>query len=151
MEANRPISKAGGSRQRMWDLLRKSKRPMSPHEISNLAGCALQTAISYLSGLKAHKYVENIDGEWSLINNTGPRSPSINVNTGSFHDWNLVKPMTGKQLEKIWQASELSLNQFGVAVGLGQFNGDRIKHMISGQRPVSPKVEAGALALKKSM
>lgn len=149
MKANRPISKSGGSRQRIWTALCKASRPLTVNDIATIAEADKITAWGYLTGLKAHGYVNNDDEAWVLKKNTGPRSPSINVNTGTFHDWNLAKTMTGKELERIWKASELSLNQFGVAVGLGPFNGDRIKHMISGQRPVSPKVEAGALVLKK--
>lgn len=149
---NRPISKSGGSRQRIWAALRRASRPLPVAEIATRAGCAVQTAQGYLAGLKMRGYVTNDvpDGEgWSMVKNTGARSPSINLNTGSFHDWNLVKPMSGKELERIWKSSGLSLNQFGVAIGLGENNGDRIKHMLSGQKPVSPKVEAGAALLSR--
>ncbi len=144
----RPISKGGGSRQRIWNTLRKAKQPISVSKIADLVECAVQTAQGYLAGLKGHGYAENTDEGWSLIRNTGPRSPSINVNTGSFHDWNLAKAMTAKELKHIWKASGLSLSQFSAALGQSAANGDRIKHMISGQRPVSPMIEAAAEKLK---
>lgn len=140
----RPISKSGGSRQRVWTALRKASRPLSAGEISTIAKADKITVWGYLTGLKAHGYVANTEEGWTLEKNTGPRSPSINVNTGSFHDWNLAPPMSGKELQKAFKASDLSMNQFGVAVGLGENNGMRLRQMLDGQRPVSPKIEEGA-------
>ena len=140
----RTISKSGRSRQRIWDALRKARRPLPAREIAVQAKADKVTVWGYLGGLKTAGYASDSEEGWSLLRNTGPRSPSLNVNTGQFHDWNLEPSMSRKELARAFKASGLSMNQFGVAVGLGENNGTRIRQMMDGQRPVSPKVEEGA-------
>lgn len=140
----RPISKSGGSRQRIWNVLRSASRPLPAGEIATRARADQGTVWGYLSGLKSHGYAANGDEGWTLEKNTGPRSPSINVNEGRFHDWNLAPSMSPAELRRAFKKSGLSMNQFGVAVGVGENNGTRIREMMDGGRPVSPKVEQGA-------
>lgn len=146
-----PISaRAGGARQRIWAALRRG--PASTSDLAAIAGCAEASVRGYLSVLAEHGYIATDgDGRRVLLRDTGPRSPAVSLSRRTVWDWNLRPPMAPAELRAIWQASGLSLNGFGVAIGVGAHKGTHIRQMIDGRRPVGPSIEAGARRLARHL
>lgn len=143
-----PEAGKGGGRQAIWDLLRK-KGSVSTGELITASGSTYGAVTSYMAQLAAHDYVSSGEaGMFTLENNTGPRAPSANAAERTVYDWNLNPPMKPAELKKIWKKSGLSLNAFGLAIGMSVNQGTRIAQMIDGSRVISPTVEAAALAFK---
>lgn len=143
----RPKRTQGASgRQAMWNLLRAGDE-VSLAEMAEASGSPNISAATYMSALVCHGYVERVGrGSFRLVRNTGKCAPSTNAAAGTLFDWNLNPPMAPDRLRAIWQNSGLTLNKFGVALGLSVGSGTRLKQMIEGGRPISPSVEAAALA-----
>ena len=55
----RTISKSGRSRQRIWDALRKARRPLPAREIAVQAKADKVTVWGYLGGLKTAGYASD--------------------------------------------------------------------------------------------
>ena len=145
--------KSGGARQKIWNALRRRKTAVTISELAELSGSTASQIRGFLAVLKDHGYLdwtikyERAPVQVTLINNTGPRCPSVSIEKKTVHDWNLNPPMSRSDLRKVWKETGLSLSAFGDALGLGRNHGTKIKQMIDGSRPVSPAVEAAAKAL----
>lgn len=144
------IQKTGGARQKVWNALRRRKSPATIRELADVSGATAPQVRGFLAVLHDHGYLDwRADGptspaEVTLVKDTGPSCPSVSTERRTVHDWNVNPPMTGAELRRIWSESGLSMNQFGVALGLGQNNGTRLKQMMDGHRPVTPTVESAA-------
>lgn len=150
MEKRRLKNRPSGSRQKIWDQLRGAEKPLKPEQIADRAGAQKSTVRSYIHGLKAHGYVvQNADGAYKLIRNTGPIAPALNHTTKTLDDKNLNPPMPPEELKKIYEDFGGSLNKFADALGLGLGNGTRIRQMMTGQRLITVAVEKGADKLRK--
>ena len=79
------------------------------------------------------------------MKNTGDRAPLWNVSTKTLFDANLNQCMTGWRLREIVEATGLSLSGWLTANGFHQAGATRLRQMMTGQRPVSPAIEAKAL------
>lgn len=151
-----PKKGKGGGRQAMWDALRRG--PKSSGELATASGSAAGSVAAYMYALKAHGYVSSPEpGKFVLAKDTGKRAPSTNAAAGTLHDWNLHPAMTGKQLKAIWEKSGLSVAAWAQDAGLGAYGGrpgetgpsaHHIVEMFDGKRPVSPAVEAKAIAFR---
>ena len=134
--------KPSGSRQRVWEALRRARSAQSYLEIAKRAEAEPLTAQRYLSALKKIGYVEHDNQTflWLLTNNTGAIAPIINAN-GHFRDLNIDPPPSPSDLKNAISDSGLSIAQWCVRNNLrGQDT--RIRQMCEGSRPISRNIEA---------
>lgn len=78
------------------------------------------------------------------MKNTGRQAPSVSIQRGTLHDYNLHPPMSGERLGAIIKASGLSLSAWLKRHEMHPAGTTRLRQMITGRRPVSPPVEAAA-------
>lgn len=134
--------RGGGARQRAWDLLLRSEVQSAAALAAQI--CAEPGSISpYLNGLIKHGYlVKSSGGQLALQKKTGPRAPGWSVHTGEMVDWNLVTTASPEALRSAIKASGLSISAWLRAAGLPEYETTRVRQMMNGQRPISPRVAA---------
>lgn len=134
-------------RQRIWQRLQDG--PITDQiETAKELKVKLSSLQGYLSGLRLHGYVSGTErGHVTLIKNTGPEAPAVNLDAGTLHDWNLNPPMTGEELQNIISKSGLTLSGFMKECGQTP-NTRRLRAMIAGTLPVSPRIELTAKRLQ---
>lgn len=133
-----------GGRQAMWSTLRKADAPVDIETLAEKSGAAITSVRGYLRILAQHDYVQSTAGGFLLLKDTGKAAPSVSVNEGTLHDWNLNPPMPAKELRAIWKASGLSMRQFCLALGLNGNHQTKLRAMMDGKKPASPEVERRA-------
>lgn len=140
----RQRSKSTGYRQHAWDLLQLRDWP-SVNALAAHIGCAASGLRNYISGLEDHGYLRRgEDGSLHLAKKTGPRAPSLNINTGEIKDWNREPSMAGSELMAIVANSGLSVVEWLREHGFHPATSTRLRQMMNGQRPVSQEIEAAA-------
>lgn len=142
------LKRAAGTRQRIWDTLRRARGPLSVAEIAKRAECNENTLRVYLSALRRHEYIEIADHQYILAKRTGSICPSYNAAKNELRDWNLEPPMAPEDLRQIWDLSGLTMRQFALALGMGEGTGTRLRQMIEGQRVIPDRVQEAAQRLR---
>jgi hypothetical protein len=143
------LKRAAGTRQRIWDTLRRARSPLSVTEIAKRAECNEDTLRVYLSALRRHEYIEIADHQYTITKRPGPICPSSNAAKNEFRDWNLEPPMDPEDLRQIWALSGLTMRQFALALGMGEGTGTRLRQMIEGQRMISDSIRERALEFQR--
>jgi hypothetical protein len=135
--------KGGGYRQAAWDALQSQAWP-TVKALADHIGCGDSGLRDYIAALEDRGYIDRSNDQILLKKATGPRAPTLSVQTGTFRDWNLNPPMPGSVLKAIIAESGLSLSKWLISNGFHAAGTTRLRQMVNGQRPVSDEIAEAA-------